>query len=433
MILLSFSARNFGSIRDEMTLDLMRPQLRTLKPKDGDWASVTYPLAGIFGGNATGKSTVVEAIGYAMDAIALSSTEWQARRAMPRRPFALDGEFETSSSAFEFDFVHQGIRHRYGFEIDAEGVREEWLDDLPASRWRKVFSRTRHGSTGLSGGLRDITDRELVLSRARLKAGFPFHELAQDLVHSFDAVWVKDSHRDTRLKHIADSLVDGSTSFEDLEALLQVADIGVTKVGVEEHNLPERIRKMMQVVRRELGDESGQNTPEDEADEDERALIVRNLTFTHRGSVEDVPAFPLPDESDGTVAWLALAVPALDALRGGGLLVVDEIDASLHPHLVALLISAFADPEVNRHHAQMVFTTHETYLLSPSSSVRLDAKQVWFTDKSAEGVTELACLADFRQHPDANVAKRYLAGRYGGTPYLSPSLFSALARTEVPV
>src|SRR5699024_517487 len=152
----------------------------------------------------------------------------------------------------------------------------------------------------------------------------------------------------------------------------------------------------------------------------------RHLLFTHRGTVENCPPFSVQDESDGTIAWLAIAVPALETLRRGGLFLVDEIDASLHPHLLEVLLGAFSDPEVNTQHAQLIFTSHESYVLSPLSEVRLEQHQIWLTDKTYEGITELTCVAEFPKHPDANVAKRYLTGRYGGTPRLSPSLFAAL-------
>lgn len=147
--------------------------------------------------------------------------------------------------------------------------------------------------------------------------------------------------------------------------------------------------------------------------------------------MEDCPTFSIHDESDGTIAWLAIAVPALEALRGGGLVIVDEIDASLHPHLLDVLLGVFADPTVNTKQAQLIFTSHESYVLSPLSDVNLEPEQVWFTDKTYEGVTELTCLADFPRHPDANVAKRYLTGRYGGTPRLSPNTFAALVSREI--
>lgn len=441
MILLSFTVRNHASIRDEITLDLIRPSLQTLQPKTGDWSSAIYPLAGIFGGNATGKSAVLDAMCYAFTAIRLSATAWQESRTMQRMPFLLDGVARTSSSTYEVEFVHDGRRHAYGFEVDAEGIRGEWLRDIPTSRWRSVLDRDRTAITthGSVRHIPQVTGRELVLSRALLLPDTPLHAIAKDLVDGFDVVLVKDSHREARLKNIADSLAEGSITFPDLESLLQVADIGVAKVSIEERDIPDRVLRALMRFSRDLragddGRDAEDRTDEDdspsELDDSQLEQVARHLTFTHRGTDDECPPFSVSSESDGTIAWLAMGVPALETLRGGGLLAVDEIDASLHPHLLELLVGAFADPTVNVKNAQLLFTSHESYLLSPLSEVKLEPEQVWFTDKSYEGVTELTCLADFPKHPDANVAKRYLTGRYGGTPRLSPSSFAALVRAQ---
>ncbi|MFC8046890.1 ATP/GTP-binding protein [Nocardia sp. NPDC057353] len=438
MILLSFTVRNHGSIRDEITIDLARPSLRTLQPRDGDWNAATYPIAGIFGGNATGKSAVLDAFRYAFAAIDLSATTWQASKSMHRAPFRLDGTARTASSTYELDFVHEGRRHLYGFEVDHDGIGREWLRDVPTSRWRTVLDRDREaGTLTFHPSLRtkiEVTGRELVLSRALLLPGSPLHSVANALVTGFDCVLVKDSHREARLSNIADLLAEGSITFADLEALLQVADIGVVQVGIEETEIPDHIRRVLNRIRHELRDEDAK--PDDEEpndlDDDQLAQVVRHLVFTHRGTADECPAFSIQDESDGTIAWLAVAVPALEALRKGGLLLVDEIDASLHPHLLEVLLGAFADPSVNSRQAQLIFTSHESYVLSPLSEVKLEPEQVWFTDKTYEGVTELTCLADFPKHPDANVARRYLTGRYGGTPRLSPSALAALVDSAGP-
>ncbi|MCY1683626.1 AAA family ATPase [Kocuria sp. SL71] len=436
MILLSFTVRNHASVRDEITLDLTHPSLRTLQPKGSDWSRASYPLAGIFGGNATGKSQVLDALRYVFAAIERSATSWQASKSVHRAPFLLDGTARSSSSTYELDFVHDGRRHLYGFEVDAEGIKREWMRDVPKSRWRTLLERNRgEGTLNFHASLRgkiEVTPRELVLSRALLLGDTLLHAVAQDLVSHFDAVLVKDSHREERLRDIADSLADKTITFTDIEALLQVADIGVVKVDIEEMNIPEGFRRAILNLKRELRDDEetdeGDNSG-DELDPDQLEQVIRHLVFTHRGTIEDSPAFSIQDESDGTIAWLATAVPALEALRQGGLLVVDEIDASLHPHLLELLLGAFADPSVNTEHAQLIFTSHESFVLSPLSEVRLDPEQIWFTDKSYEGVTELTCLSDFPRHPDANVSRRYLTGRYGGTPRLSPSSLAALVQS----
>lgn len=443
MILLTFTVRNHKSIRDEVTVDLTRPTLRTLQPKDGDWSSVTYPLAGIFGGNATGKSAVLDALLYTISAVRYSATTWQASKGMRRAPFRLDGTDRTSTSTYELDFVHENRRHVYGFEVDASGIKQEWLRDVPTTRWRTLVERDRDtGKESFHASLRgriDVTSRELILSRALLMGDdTPLSSIARDVASSFDAVQVKDSHREARLRQIANSLAEKTIAFADLEVLLQSADIGVLKVDIDEKSVPKQVQRLIRDLKRgirvgateEQASEGNDANGSDELEDEQRDQVTRHLVFSHRGSVEDCPQFSIHDESDGTIAWLATAVPALEALRGGGLLLVDEIDASLHPHLLELLLNAFADPTINVKQAQLIFTSHESYVLSPLSEVVLEPEQVWFTDKTYEGVTELACLADFPKHPDANIAKRYLSGRYGGTPRLSPSSFAALVPGE---
>lgn len=442
MTLLSFTVRNHKSIRGEVTFDLTRPSLKALQPKAGDWSGATYPLAGIFGGNATGKSAALDAFRYAFTAISHSATTWQDSKSMRRAPFKLDGTSRTSTSVYELDIVHDERRYLYGFEVDQEGIKREWLRDVPSSRWRTLLDRDRDESTlTFHPSLRakiEVTPRELVLSRALLLTDSPLRTLAHDLVNSFDIVLVKDSHRTARLASIADSLADGDITFADLEALLQVADIGVMNVSIEETNIPERIRRALRRLERDLREEENAGAESESRGDDDREeladddleQVARRLLFTHRGTADDCPPFSIQEESDGTIAWLAIAVPALEALRRGGLLLVDEIDASLHPHLLEVLLGAFADPLVNGQQAQLIFTSHESYVLSPLSDVRLEPEQIWLADKTYEGVTELTCLADFPRHPDANIAKRYLTGRYGGTPRLSPSLFAALAGSK---
>src|SRR5699024_1948883 len=147
-----------------------------------------------------------------------------------------------------------------------------------------------------------------------------------------DAVLVKDSHREARLRDIADSLADKTITFADLEALLQVADLGVVKVDIEERDIPERVRRAILNFDRDLRKKGSEDKASDgaiddgadELDTDQLEQVIRHLVFTHRGTAEECPAFSIQDESDGTIAWLATAVPALESLREGGLLAVDE-------------------------------------------------------------------------------------------------------------
>lgn len=133
--------------------------------------------------------------------------------------------------------------------------------------------------------------------------------------------------------------------------------------------------------------------------------------------------FDPEDESQGTQVRIGLVGPVLDALATGSVLLVDEIDASLHPHLIARLVDLFQDPKTNPHCAQLVFNAHDTNFLGNPESHALGRDQIWFTEKNADGACHLYSLSDFRPRRDESIQRGYLSGRYGGIPELGPMAF----------
>ncbi len=131
-------------------------------------------------------------------------------------------------------------------------------------------------------------------------------------------------------------------------------------------------------------------------------------------------SFGLDEESEGTQQWLAMLRYVIPSLSEGRTLVIDEIDTSLHPLLVRKLVELFSNPDINSSAAQLLFTTHDAYLLAPvagESAVRRD--QVWFVDKNDEGVSGLYPLTEFRPRKNEhNISHRYLGGSYGAVPFL---------------
>lgn len=139
------------------------------------------------------------------------------------------------------------------------------------------------------------------------------------------------------------------------------------------------------------------------------------LYFMHSSS-DNGKAVPLgfKEESAGTRKLFALAGPWLDVLENGFVLFVDELDTSLHPHLVRFLLNMFHNPEANRHNAQLIFTTHDTTILD-QRLMRRD--QVWFIEKDAENTTRLYPLSDYKPRKGEALQKGYLYGRYGALPF----------------
>ena len=136
----------------------------------------------------------------------------------------------------------------------------------------------------------------------------------------------------------------------------------------------------------------------------------------------ETATIPLSEESAGTLKMFALYPALQDTLENGGVLFVDELNARLHPLLVRAFLVAFLNPETNPKHAQLVFTTHDSWQLS-NDLLRRD--EIWFTEKNSSGVSVLYSLADFvdddgvKIRKDENYEKSYLLGKYGAIPSLS--------------
>jgi AAA15 family ATPase/GTPase len=136
---------------------------------------------------------------------------------------------------------------------------------------------------------------------------------------------------------------------------------------------------------------------------------------------DDMAKIPLAHESAGTLKMFALYPELQDVLQNGGVFFIDELNARLHPLLVRNFILTFLNPEINVNHAQLVFTTHDTWQLS-NQLLRRD--EIWFTEKDDMGVSTLYSLADFinedgaRIRKDESYEKNYLLGKYGAIPSL---------------
>ena len=203
---------------------------------------------------------------------------------------------------------------------------------------------------------------------------------------------------------------------EPSDAIAHAADLGITRVDLEERDVPPEV---LGEVRRLLKSEDGVD-----ADIPEEILrsLQRSLVFLHTGPDGEGHRLILGAQSQGTLTWFATVGPAIDALRCGGLLLVDELDASLHPTLTTALVELFKDPDLNRTGAQLVFTTHDTSLLNNSPTQVLEAGEVWLCEKNSGGACELFSLADFTStRRGTNKQRRYLIGAFGAIPRVDMS------------
>ncbi len=363
-------------------------------------------VAGIYGPNASGKSNVLDAMAWLSTAVANSLRGWADH--IPRDAHRF-GKGPGSPTEFDLDLEVDGVRYTYRLELDDSAVLFECLDSYPEGRRRNLFTRRegaidfRRGLAGTRGIRALLTPTTLALSAGSRVDASDFRSVVQALSsmrilrpRNKRAPWAGGVIRfDSTIDLLADDKADRPRLF----------DTGQDRSAVTER------RSAMELLR--FADPGIDDFVMTEEESGRLGGLRRPLGLTHRGEGEPV-TFGLEDESDGTQTWFRLIGPAFAALRLGRVLLLDEIDASLHPRLSARLIEIFQDPQTNSRGAQLVFTSHDTSLLNS-----LNRDEVWLTERAPNATTRLIGLADFRGErvrKSLNLERAYLQGRFGAVP-----------------
>lgn len=422
-MLIEFSTTNFRSIKSTQTLSLVANQAFKEKGLEGNLFGAGINENGlpqllrsavVYGPNAAGKSTLIGALSFMRTWVTKSAQKAQIGEPIKDvQPFLLSADSSKQDSEFEIHFIEAGVRYQYGFSLNSERVTSEWLIAYPVGKPQLWFERVfdpaskkekyKYGSYFL-GGKKLHKDRELLTIGSALYLSVAVQKGNEQLKPVFS--WFQE-----RLRVVPGGMGYGFTakSCKNKEEKARVlefmrsADISVDDISIEEKifskgDLPAEIPAVIKdEIARSL---EGKTTPE--------------VTFLHKmQDSEALIPFALEDESDGTSNLFAFAGPWLDVLKNEYVLVVDEIDTSLHPlivhHLVRMLNS-------DTGHAQLIFTTHDTTLLS-QRILRRD--QIWFVEKDKDRSTHLYTLADFSPRENEAIEKGYLNGRYGAIPFLS--------------
>jgi predicted ATPase len=404
-VLLRFRVANHRSIRADHELSLVATEFNegtarlTGVRAEGREIGVV-PVIGIFGANASGKSNVLAALRAMREAVRSSLAEWAQGSGVPREPFALDPAAREDTTLFEIDLLlgERPIRYTYGFEVSDERVEAEWLHAFPHGRKQVWFDREadreqREEFFFPGDGLRGGKERLAQFTRPNslfLTVAASLNHPQLSAIHRWflDNIWIVAPGDDVALRgeytrRLLTTARDSDRRQKQIAAMLRVADLGVAGLQID---------------------------PSVAAEQQVRLLH-------HSSTGQPVPLDFARQESLGTFAWFSFLGPLLDVLDGGSVLLVDELDASLHPMLAAEVIRLFQDPAANRRGAQLIFTTHDATLLGTSLVDRpIDRDQVWITAKRQTGETELYPLIDSRPRKDENLERGYLRGRYGGVP-----------------
>lgn len=401
-MLLRFRVANHRSVRDEQELSLVAVT-RKGEPKPTGLIPPTVRVAGIYGANASGKSNVLQALNYMVTAVQNSYRSWSPTGGVERYPFLLDKACRDTVSRYEIDLLVGGVHYNYGFELDDHTVRSEWLRSFStSSRARMLFDRkgSDFGFGRALAGPRTVVEKltrrnALFLSVAAAN-GYPL--LLDVFAALVQRIRPPLSSRHLDLVPVGDII--GERLFTRVERLVKFADLGIEELLIDRQEV------------------SGMSPWQ-----------AVDLKLKH--GVDGDATFSLADESAGTVAWLSAMVPVLESLDSGGVLLVDEVDSSLHPMLSAALIQMFKDPVINSREAQLVFTSHDVALLGNLlHNGVLGRDEVWFTEKDGSGATSLFPLTDFKPREGENFERAYLQGRYGAVPFVDLDQLRSLFREK---
>ncbi len=428
-MLIQFKVSNFRSIREEQTFtlvasnyddsltnNLVHPQLAGLSKVK------LLKGAAVYGPNASGKSNVLAAFHFMSDFVKNSAMKIAPDEPTGTEPFCLDAVSKTKPSTFELMAVIDGTRYTYGFSACIKRVYHEFLIAYPKGSAQKWFERTydpkKQKDTWNHSAIFFKLDRELC-DRTRpnslfVSMGAQFNNAQLTTIYNWFKIRLRFLNLDSESQFaplVTARLFEEDKKLADrILALLKSADLGITTADVSHEEIGfDKIRDQIPpAVLRKI-----------ETDTQVSSFRTPLIEFHHHASdVEDQP-IDFVKESAGTRRFFALVGPWLDILAHGYTVLIDELETSLHPMLVKEFLRLLFSSEHNTKGAQVIFSTHNPLFLE-RDIVRRD--QVWFTEKDDNGATRLYQMTDYKPRRNEARLRGYLAGRYGGVPFIPEGL-----------
>ncbi len=416
-MLIEFRVENHRSLRDEQVLTLEAAAIgdpSDSRPREaGGHGQRLLPAAVLYGANASGKSNVLSAICFMRDAVLYSHRAWDPDSGVPRSQFAW-GEKQKEPSTFEASFLHDETKYEYGFSVSDTAVEEEWLYAWPNNR-KQVWLERDEGNfkfgehlKGPNEVMKDVTRSNALFLSVASQHKHPQLSSIYSWFRNISPVniqgrgtgslpsWAVLSRMFTsdsaRVVHQPVLFPDDSDEkmTEQIQQLLKAADTGIVDVKVVADDEPKT-----------------------------KAPFKRQRIQLKHQTNDEESWLDLSEESQGTKTLFSMAPPIFKVLSAGGLLLVDELESSLHPLLGLAIVRMFNSPDTNPKNGQILFTTHDTNLLGTTlgeSPLRRD--QIWFTEKDKEGASKLYPLTDYKPRKSENLERGYLQGRYGAIPFL---------------
>ena len=403
-MMLRFQVSNHRSILDPVELSMIAVDEDRAATRSFERLSErVLTVAGIYGPNASGKSNVLDAIAWLSSAVATSLRNWD--EGIPRDAHRF-GKGPSTPSTFDMDLVVHGVRYSYQLELDDSAILYESLCSYPERRRRTLFERHeneigfRRGLEGVPGIRGLLTPTTLTVS-AGTRVGDP-------QISDVGRALARMSTLGLRQPRGLRFPMPRNGNFDSTKRLFLEEHGDVRTRALDVTSTRAAARDLLRFADPEIDDVQAYETIDQFSERSRRRLrFIRHI--------DDEPiSLEFEDESAGTQTWFRLVGPALGVLKRGRILLIDELDASLHPRLSARLLELFQDPRTNPRGAQLIFSTHDTSLLNA-----LNRDEVWLTEKDSDSATSLKALAEYRGErvrKSLNLEKAYLQGRFGAVP-----------------
>lgn len=419
-MLIQFSFENFLSFKDNASLSMVAGK-RKSQNKSLDQGA-TFELnkdlsllkcAVLYGANASGKSNLISALRFVRNFILNSSKESRVDEPIASSPFKLQTGLDTKPSGFRVIFAIDETIFQYDFSVDQKRVHAESLLSVKDGKEVELFTRT----------LNDISlhksfkEGKLLAEKTRPNALFlsvcaNFNgEISSLISQWFSSLTIISGIRDEVSLERTRTLL-GTEKEAQISRLLNEFDLGMERIALNELSELALLRAKAPKANVQLFD-AIKKFEETLGQPSRRAINTFHKVFDDQGNDQGEVPFLLSDESEGSQKMIALSGPMVDALENARVIVIDELDARLHPIISKQIIEIFNSGTVNQQNAQLIAATHDTNLLD-KDLLRRD--QIWFTEKNRYGASHLFSLTEYRVRNDASFEKDYILGKYGAIP-----------------
>ena len=402
-MILEFSVKNFLSFKEKVTFSMIANSNKELNDNYVEiGGNKVLKSAAIYGANASGKSNLFKILTLVV-LMLRSSNSVDINAKLPLIPFKLDKGSVNKPSEFEIKFILDETRYVYGFIADKDKIYDEYLYYYPNGRETKIFDRTNINEYSYTQKDEKIL-REIEAKNAQnnffLATATNWNFDKTKAAYNFLTNGIGTCNNLEILKNMAYKMYETNPDYLKDFAIdfLQKADFNIEDYQISQIDVPgEFLTAIPEFITKTLPDKPK----------------AYQVLFKHKNSDNYLS---IDEESLGTQMIFAFIPFLADSLKNKKVLIIDELDKSLHPFLVQYIVEIFNDAEINKNGSQLIFNTHDTNLLD-LNILRRD--QIWFTEKNSEtGESDLYSLSDFSVRKQENVEKGYMLGRYGAVPFI---------------